>query len=175
MPVNATAILVLQILLSLVTFVIIARWYLLPRLSPLPLATALPPLLLFNTFRTLGLVFLLPGVVGDTLPAAFTIPAAVGNMTAVALAFLALGALRWGGAAWWALVVVWLFNLEGTADFLFSYAAGLYLDLANAYSLGPAYFIPAYFVPAALVVHGVIFVLLLRPRKPNEVKEALAR
>src|SRR5262249_56891751 len=96
MQANATVILGMQVLLSLLTFAIIARAYLWPRLAGLPLRVALPPLLLFNTFRTLGLVFLLPGVVGDTLPAEFTVPAAIGNSTAVVLAFLALGALRWG-------------------------------------------------------------------------------
>jgi hypothetical protein len=100
----------------------------------------------------------------------------VGNSVAVALAFLALGALRWGGrgggggaaVSGWALAVVWLFNVEGTADFLYSYAAGLLLNLAADYQLGPAWFIPTYFAPAALVIHAVIFVLLLRPlrRKP---------
>src|SRR5215831_6356492 len=92
MQANATIILGLQVLLSLLTYAIIARAYLWPRLAGLPLRVALPPLLLFNTFRTLGLVFLLPGVVGDTLPAEFAVPAAVGNSAAVALAFLALGA-----------------------------------------------------------------------------------
>ena len=62
------------------------------------------------------------------------------------------------------MAMVWLFNLVGTADFLYSYAAGLLLNIASDYTLGPAWFIPTYFVPAALVVHGVIYVLLLRRR-----------
>jgi hypothetical protein len=119
---NANVIFGLQIFLSLVTFGTIARWHLLPRLSPLPLPVALMPLLLFHTFRTLGLIFLVPGVVGDTLPAAFAVPAAVGDAAAVVLAFGALGALRWRWRG--ALALVWLFNLEGTADFLYGYAEG---------------------------------------------------
>src|SRR5262249_20375082 len=141
MQANATIIFGLQILLSLLTYTIIARAYLWPRLAGLPLTVALPPLLLFNTFRTLGLVFLLARVVGATLPASFAGPGALGDFAAVVLAFLALGALRWGGtgreggarAAGWAIALVWLFNLEGTADILNDYFEGARLNLAANY------------------------------------------
>ena len=58
----------LQFLLSLIVYALIARWYLAPRLATLPLASALMPLLLLHAFRHLGMVFLVPAVVGPSLP-----------------------------------------------------------------------------------------------------------
>ncbi|MEO7003282.1 MAG: hypothetical protein ABI068_15825 [Ktedonobacterales bacterium] len=81
-------------------------------------------------------------------------------MLAVVLAFLALIALR---SSWRsALVFVWLFNLEGTADLINAFALGIGFNIAGHYHLGLAWLIPTHFVPAALVIHFVIFVLLLR-------------
>jgi hypothetical protein len=75
-PTTPTQIFGLQVVLSLLTYGLAARWYLLPRLERLDLVTALTPLLLFHTLRTIGLVFLVPGVIGGPLPAAFAAPGA---------------------------------------------------------------------------------------------------
>ena len=80
----------LQVVLSLLTYGLAARWYVLPRLERLDLVAALTPLLLFHTLRTMGLVFLVPGVVGGPLPTAFAAPGAYGDLVTVGLAFLAL-------------------------------------------------------------------------------------
>lgn len=149
----------LQVALSLLTFGLAARWYLLPRLARLDLAAALTPLLLFHTLRTMGLVFLVPGVIGGPLPAAFAAPGAYGDLLTVGLAFLALLALRarWRGA----LPVVWLFSLVGLLDFVNAFAQGARADIAAQYALGPGWFIPTFAVPAFTVAHLLVVRLLL--------------
>ncbi len=61
---NALQIFGLQVLLSFVVYGLAARWYVGPRLASLPLHSALQPLLVLHALRHLGLVFLVPTVVG---------------------------------------------------------------------------------------------------------------
>lgn len=156
---NATLVFVTQVTLSLLTFGLIARWFIYPRLRERPLREALTPLLLFETFRTIGLIFLVPGLVGAALPAAFTIPGAVGDMLAVVLAFTALIGVRagWRGAS----ALVWLFTVEGLMDFINVTAQGLRFNVAAHGQLGIAWLIPTYGVPAFLVVQLTVIALLL--------------
>ena len=68
---NAQQIYGLQFVLSLVLYTLLARWYVAPRLAPLPLASALTPLLFLHASRYLGMVFLVPSVTGGPLPSEF--------------------------------------------------------------------------------------------------------
>jgi hypothetical protein len=169
---TATIIFATQAALSLVSFGLLARWLIYPRLKRRPLVEALTPLLLFQTFRTVGLMFLVPAVVGAALPTAFSIPAEVGDLIAVALAFAALVALRlrWRGAP----ALVWLFTLEGMADFANATALGLRFNIVN-HHLGLTWLIPTYGVPAFLIAHLLIIALLLRrTRQPGGQRGAAA-
>ncbi len=106
------------------------------------------------------MVFLVPGVVAQPLPAAFAIPAAYGDLVTGVLALLALIALRTGWVG--AVVLVWLFNIVGTVDLLNA------LRQANVVvNFGAAWYIPTLFVPLLLVTHFMIFVRLLRRARPN--------
>jgi hypothetical protein len=73
---------------------------------------ALRPLLMFHSFRFIGLAFLVPGVVSADLPAAFAEGAAYGDIVAAAFALLTLALLpgRLG------IVAAWVINLWGSAD-----------------------------------------------------------
>lgn len=112
---NAALSIAIQATSSMLSFGLLARWFVYPRLRERALPEALTPLLLFQTFRTLGLIFLVPDLVDAALPAAFAVPAA-GDMLAVILAFAALVGVRsgWRGAP----ALVWLFTVEGLADFV---------------------------------------------------------
>lgn len=167
----ATIIFGAQAALSLVSFGLLARWFIYPRLKERSLVEALTPLLLFHTFRTVGLLFLVPRLVDSSLPTAFSIPEAVGDQIAVALAFASLVALRlrWRGA----LALVWLFTVEGIADFANVIAQGLRFNIPVNYNLGLGWLIPTYGVPAFLVAHLLIIALLLRrTRQPGGQRAA---
>lgn len=146
----------LQFVMSLVLYALLAAWYVAPRLARLPLAQALPPLLFLHAFRHLGLVFLVPTVVGPALQPAFAVPAGYGDLLAALLALLAIVALRQGWAT--AVPLTWVFNIVGTLDLAVALRQGTKLQVL----LGAAYYIPTFAVPALLVTHAMIFARLAR-------------
>jgi hypothetical protein len=90
----------------------------------------------------------------------FAAPAAYGDLGAALLAIAASLALF--RRARLATVLVWLFNVWGASDLLFAYYQGFAVQL-DARLLGAAYFIPTVVVPPAIITHGLIFWLLVRP------------
>ncbi len=157
---DTQAIFGLQFVMSLVVWGLIAKWLLAPWLAKMTQHQALFWLTLPHAFRHIGMVFLVPGVVAQPLPAAFAMPAAYGDLAAGVLALLALIALRTGWAG--AVALVWLFNIVGTVDLL---NALRHVDVAPAF--GAAWYIPTFLVPLLLVTHFMIFVRLLRRVRPN--------
>ncbi len=152
---DTLAIFGLQFFLSLVVWGLIAKWLVTPWLATKSRREALFWLTLPHAFRHVGMVFLVPGVVGQTLPASFAAPAAYGDLVTGVLALLALIALRtgWRGT----LALVWVFNIVGTVDLLNA------LRHANVVpELGAAWYIPTFFVPLLLVTHFMSFARLLR-------------
>jgi hypothetical protein len=157
-----------SLIASLLSFALIAGWYVVPRLRSVPRTTALLPLLLVHTFRTVGLTFLIPQVTGAPLPLGLAAPAAYGDLLAAVLAFMSVFALR---LRWpFALVLVWVFNIEGSVDLLFANVQGAMYGLPTL-QVGPVWYIPTFVVPLLLVIHALIFWLLLRP-SPQENRTA---
>ena len=146
----------LQVLLSFLVYGLVTRWYVAPRLDSLPLHTALQPLLVLHALRHMGMVFLVPTVVGPALPASFAGPAAYGDLLAGLLALAAIVALR--ARARIAQPLTWLFNVVGLLDLIHAFYQGLRHDV----QLGAAYFIPTFIVPALVITHVMIFRMLLR-------------
>jgi len=146
---------------AFVAFGLIAKWYLWPALADLEPRRALTPLLLYACLRVNGLMFVIPGLVAADLPAAFAQPTAYGDLTAVLLALLALGCLRYGLAL--AIPVVWLFNIEGLLDLIYANVS-TFKDHVDPASLGVAYYLAVVNVPAMLVIHVLIFLYLMRRR-----------
>ena len=150
--------LTVNLLFSTLVFGIAARLYVLPHLDRWRTRDVLIPILLLHSLRHLGLMFLAPGAVYAGIPAAFATPAAYGDLLAALLALAAIAALLANAKA--ARVLLWVFNIEGTADL------ALAITLATAYGaapfMGPAYWIPAFWVPALLVTHYVVFVILVK-------------
>ena len=148
----------ISVALSFVAWGIIAARYLWPALRDRPRVQALRPILLLHSFRFAGLAFLVPGVVSPDLPGAYARPAAYGDLTAAVLALLSLAALpsRLG------IVLVWVFNLWGSADLLHAFYQGVIGVELDPGQLGATYFIPTVLVPLFLITHGLVFRLLLR-------------
>jgi hypothetical protein len=109
-----------------------------------------------HALRHLGLVFLVPTVVGPALPASFAVPAAYGDLLAGLLALAAMGALRTRSSI--AIPLTWLFNVVGLLDLINAF----YQGLSNNVQLGAAYYIPTFIVPALVITHLMIFRMLIR-------------
>jgi hypothetical protein len=93
------------------------------------------------------------------LPAAFARPAAYGDLSTATLALLAIVVLR----TKFGVILVWAFNLLGTADLLYAFYQADRTGVGLAPGLqGAAYFIPTALVPLLLITHGLVFALLLK-------------
>ncbi|HEY8862180.1 MAG TPA: hypothetical protein VIN37_08885 [Candidatus Limnocylindria bacterium] len=147
-----------QVVLGLLTWSLLARWFVAPRLIGLPREVALQPLLAVHTLRYIGLVFLAPAATGASLAQGFAVPAGLGTAIAGVLALASIALLR--ARSRFAIPLVWIFSVEGIADFANAFAQARSAGVVT--QLGAAYYIPIVIVPAALVAHVMILGLLLR-------------
>jgi hypothetical protein len=112
-----------------------------------------------HSFRFFGLVFILPGVVGN-LPAVFATFAAYGDFATGLLAMLALLTVRIRPLFW---LFVVAFNVVGAVDLIVDYYHATQLDLpAQAGELGATYAIPIIYAPLLMITHVAAFYLLPR-------------
>jgi hypothetical protein len=158
-----------QFSLSLFIYALIAKWYVAPRLAAMPLYDALVPLFLLHAFRHMGLVFLLPGFTGSTLPDEFALSTAYGDLLMGLLSLLTIFALRgrWPVATG----LAWLASTVGILDF----AWGNYMGIKHQVQLGAAYYIPTVVNPAMWVSHFLILLLLIRRGGERDHEPALRR
>ncbi len=154
----------ISVTFGFISWGIIARRYLWPTLRHVTRTEALRRLLLLHTFRFVGLAFLIPGVVSPDLPAAFARPAVYGDLSTAILALLAIATLR----SSLGIILVWAFNILGSADLLYAFYQGGRVDLAPGLQ-GAAYFIPTVLVPLLLITHALVFLLLLKPDTSPEL------
>jgi hypothetical protein len=156
-----------SIAFSLIAWGIVAARYIWPELRLRPRAEALRPLLIFHSFRFIGLAFLVPGVVSPDLPSAFARSAAYGDLVAAILALLALISLPSATGV----AITWLFNLWGTADLFNAFYQANHAGLM-AGQLGATYFIPTFIVPLLLLTHGLGFRILLQHQKLSAAQQS---
>src|SRR5580700_6666103 len=144
--------------------------YIWPRLKSMDRVEAHRAIATLHSFRFFGLVFMLPGVVGN-LPAGFATFAAYGDFATGLLAILALLTVRIRPLFW---LFVVAFNLMGVVDLIVDYYHATQVGLpALAGQLGAAYAIPIIYVPVLMITHVVAFYLLLRPQ-PKAVRSLAA-
>ena len=125
---NNRALFGLSALMSLVASGVFAKLYIWPRLRIMDRDDALVPLVAPHMFlRFIGLSFLVPGVVSPSLPRAFAVPAAYGDLVAGILAVATTIALA--TRASWATLLVWVFNVWGAADLLFAGYQGPHVQI----------------------------------------------
>jgi len=151
----------LSVLMNFVACGVFAKLYVWPRLRFMDRDDALVPLVAPHMFlRFIGLSFLVPGVVSSSVPAAFAMPAAYGDLVAGLLAIAAVLALS--KRTPWAIPLVWIFNVWGAADLLFAGVQGPRTHLDPG-ALGAAFFIPTTIVPPLLVTHALVLRILTQP------------
>jgi len=151
-----------QLALGYLAWLLCFGAYLWPRLKAMEPIAAQRAIASLHSFRFFGLVFIVPGVVGPGVPAAFATFAAYGDLATGVLAMLALLTVR-VRALFFLLVAA--FNLVGATDIIVDYyhanASGLPLLPGQ---LGATYAIPIIYVPLLMITHVVAFFLLLRAR-----------
>lgn len=156
----------IQLVLGYVAWLLCFGAYIWPRLKAMSRIEAQRFIATLHSFRFFGLVFILPGVVGN-LPAGFATFAAYGDFATGLLAMLALLTAKIRPVFW--LFVVG-FNLVGVADLIIDYYHATQLDLpAIAGQLGATYVIPIIYVPLLMITHIVAFYFLLRRPSPQAV------
>jgi len=139
--------------------------YILPKLRLIGRFEAHRVIATLHSFRFFGLVFILPGVVGPSLPAGFAKFAAHGDFATGILALLALLTAR-VRPLFWSFVVA--FNLVGAADIIVDYYHATLVNLpAIAGQLGATYVIPIIYVPMLMITHVVALYWLLRRPQVN--------
>jgi hypothetical protein len=151
----------IHLVLGYVPWLLCLGAYIWPWLKSMDRIEAQRAIATLHSFRFFGLVFILPGVVGD-LPAGFATFAAYGDFATGVLAMLALLTVRQRPLFW---LFVVAFNLLGAVDILVDYYHGNEFGLpALAGELGATYAIPIIYVPLLMITHVVAFYLLVRPQ-----------
>jgi hypothetical protein len=149
----------IHLVLGYVAWILCFGAYIWPRLKSMDRFEAHRAIATLHSFRFFGLVFILPGVVGN-VPAEFATFAAYGDFATGLLAMLALLTVRIRSLFW---LFVVAFNLVGTLDLIVDYYNATLLDLpAVAGELGATYWIPILYVPVLMITHFAAFYLLVR-------------
>lgn len=152
----------IHLLLGYVVWLLCFSAYILPRLKSMDRVQAQRIIATLHSFRFFGLVFILPGVVGEDLPAGFARFAAYGDFATGLLAIMALLMIRVRPLFW---TFIFAFNLVGTVDILLDYYHAIRVGLpAVAGNLGSTYVIPIIYVPLLMITHIVAFYWMLRPQ-----------
>lgn len=152
----------LHLVLGYVACLLCFGAYVLPKLKSMNRIEAHRAIATFHSFRFFGLVFIVPGVVGPSLPAGFAQFAAYGDFATGILAILALLTVRIRSLFW---LFVAAFNVVGTADLILDYYHATRLNLpALAGQLGATYVIPIIYVPMLMITHFVALYWLVRPQ-----------
>ena len=155
----------IHLVLGYVAWLLCFNAYIWPRLKAMDGIEAQRAIATLHSFRFFGLVFILPGVVGN-LPERFATFAAYGDFTTGLLAILALLTVRMRPLFW---LFVVAFNLVGAADLIIDYYNATQLGLpALAGELGSTYAIPIIYVPLLMITHVVAFYLLVRSQPTGQ-------
>src|SRR5690349_18467872 len=152
-----------HLVLGYVAWLLCFRAYLMPRLRSMDPVAAQRAIATLHSFRFFGLVFILPGVVGN-LPAGFAPFAAYWDLATGVLAMLALLTVRIRPVFWTFMLA---YNVVGIIDLILDYYHATRLGLPEiAGQLGAAYFVPVIYVPLLMITHVTAFYLLAR-RQPK--------
>jgi hypothetical protein len=151
----------IQSTLSLILFILIARWYVAPRLAGRSRTHAVLPLLWIHAFRYSPLTLLAPGQADPNMPKDVVSVVAYGDLAAALLALVAIIAVKLELRM--ATALVWLFSLVSVADLVYSTARAVGSQMYTFY-MGWSWYIVNFYVPM-LIVSQVMIVYYLIPRR----------
>jgi hypothetical protein len=151
----------IQSTLSLILFVLIAKWYVAPRLAGRSRNHAILPLLWIHAFRYAPLTLLAPAQADPHIPADVVAIVAYGDLIAALFALPAIVAvkLHWRAAT----ALIWLFSLVSVADLVYATARAIGSQMYTFY-MGWSWYIVNFYVPM-LVVSQVMIIYYLFTRE----------
>lgn len=150
-----------HLVLGYVACLLLFGTYILPRLRTMERFAAHRVIATIHSFRFFGLIFIVPGIVGN-LPPAFANFVAWGDFATGLLALAALLTARFRPLFW---LFVGAFNVVGIVDLLGDYYNAVRLGVpAIAGQMGAGYIIPVIYVPMLMITHVVALYWLLRPQ-----------
>src|SRR2546428_12510704 len=158
---DAFAVFGIQTFFSFVVFGLLAWWYAWPWLKSIDRASAFTALTFVHALRPIGATVLVTSVVGTNLPRDFAEAVAYGDLATSVLAVITLIALR--ARVGYAVALVWLTNIVGTADLANALVGGIRYDVARL-GLGSFWYVVTILVPILWIAHVLAFALLLRRR-----------
>lgn len=159
MLIDPTIVLVVQSGLSYAVLVLLVRWFVAPYLATQPVRKTMLLLLTPHICHHVGLVMLVPGVVGIGIPPEFARIVAVGEVTILFLAMLCMGALRNGSVR--APLFLWVFTVAG---FVYTFDADWVAlrEGAARINFNPHWYVAVLYVPLLFVSHVLVLINLLR-------------
>lgn len=151
-------VLALQCSLSLFTFWLISRWYVVPKLTQQNKFEILAILLIINVFRYLPLSLYMPGQVSPEFPAYVKEVIAYGDFVSGMLALVAVLLLRKHKKG--SIAFVWLFCVVSIADIILALSFAMTAKVYEL-ALGVNYFTVVVYVPLLMVIQVLILKILL--------------
>jgi len=153
--------------LSLLSYALLAKFVWWDRLKDQPSGQADALLLAPHTFRHLGLLVLVPAVVGEPITrTAFATMLAYGDAVVAPLALVAMWLLLSGSAL--ARPFTWLFSVVASLDLVNAIYGALTLPATN-YAIGAFWIVLTCVVPLLIVTQIMIFIRLMRPQHETNV------
>jgi len=158
----------IHLVLGYVAWLLCFNAYIWPKLRTMDRVEAHRAIATVHSFRFFGLVFILPGVIGN-LPAGFATFAAYGDFATGLLAMAALLAVRIRPLFW---LFVVAFNVVGVVDIVVDYYHAIQFGVdVDPGEFGATYAIPIIYVPLLMITHVAAFYLLVRA-KPKAAQAA---
>ncbi len=151
----------IQSTFSLILFILIARWYVAPRLSGRSRNEAILPLLWIHPFRYAPLTLLAPGQANPRIPADVIGVVVCGDLLAAVSALLAIVAVKLHLKV--ATALVWLFSIASVVDLVYSTARAIGSQMHTFY-IAWSWYIVNFYVPMLIVSQAmIVYYLLARP------------
>ncbi|WP_263418145.1 hypothetical protein [Terriglobus albidus] len=152
-----------QSVMSYLAWLLCFNTYVLPKLKLMDRIAAQRAIATLHSFRFIGLVVMVPGIVGDHLPLSLASVAGSWDLVSGLLAIFVLITVRIRPLFWFFVVT---FNLVGILDLILTYYHAVRVNLPSiAGQMGAAYAIPILFVPLLTITHVAAVYLMLLPQR----------
>jgi hypothetical protein len=141
--------------LSFAVYGLLVWWFVIPYLRSLPARTAMIVLLLPHIVHHVGLATLVPSIVAPDFPRFFAWIVGIGDTTILALALVAMNALRKGSVS--AFSLLWVFTAVGAIYNAVAIYYHFALRPSVAGQLGAHWYVDTFYVPLLLLSHMLVF------------------